>query len=573
MKRKRYYLKSLIDSKYCIPVIWAIGLSLSILLARSYYILEQKKIEIKFKNEVDQFAASLHREFELNLESLHTLATLFKSDKNPSYQTFITESQSIRKRNNSFLALEWIPWVKHEMRSFYEKNHQQNFSDFRFTEKDSFNQLVNAKIRKEYFPVYYVDPFTKNKNAFGYDLASEKERYNTLKSSQLMGKPLISGNVKLVQEKTNPEGCLAFLPIFNEKESKKNYNPENLKGFVLGVFKFSKIFEAANNTNISKEIQVMLLNQKKGIPKDTLFTYQSTRLNTQINFTHQFDLPVLWGKKWMLVAHPTSTYIKSERTSYPLIILIVGVVFTSLIVLLFYSFSKRNAQLTQLNTMKSKFLSLISHDVRGGIGTMDVLLNLVLEDFESYSKTQLKEIIKSIEENTNSIHVTLENLISWSKNDLLALKPEKSLFSITELFENITEYFQPIINLKSLKFSTHYYTNDTYIHADKNMILASLRNIISNAIKYTQKGGEIQIRLLRSKTKHLIEIEDTGIGMNPQELKRLFEYNTTHKKEGTGGESSTGIGLMITKDFLDMNNAKVQVESSLGKGTIFKITI
>ncbi|WP_109851215.1 CHASE domain-containing protein [Aquimarina sp. AU58] len=573
MKRKRYYLKSLIDSKYCIPVIWAIGLSLSILLARSYYILEQKKIEIKFKNEVDQFAASLHREFELNLVSLHTLATLFKSNEIPSYQMFITESQSIRKRNSSFLALEWVPWVKHEMRSFYEKKHQQEFSDFSFSEKDSFNQLVNAKIRKEYFPVYYVDPFAKNKNAFGYDLGSEKERYNTLKSSQLLGKPLISGNVKLVQEKTNPEGCLAFLPIFIDNESQKNYDPKNLKGFVLGVFKFSKIFEAANNTNISKEIRMSLLNQKDGISKDTLFTYQSKQVDAQINFTHQFDLPILWGKKWVLVADPTITYIKNERTSYPLIILIAGVVFTSLLVLLFYSFSKRNTQLTQLNIMKSKFLSLISHDVRGGIGTMDVLLKLVLEDFESYDKTQLKEIIKSIEQNTTSIHFTLENLISWSKNDLLALKPEKSLFSIIELFENITEYFQPIINLKSLKFSTHYFTNDTYIHADKNMILASLRNIISNAIKYTQKEGEIQVRLHQSKTKHLIEIEDTGIGMNPDELNRLFEYNKTHKKEGTGGESSTGIGLLITKDFLDMNNAKVHVESTLGKGTTFKITI
>ncbi|WP_108867876.1 CHASE domain-containing protein [Aquimarina aquimarini] len=573
MKRKQHFLKSLIHSKYFIPIIWIIGLILSIIIARSYYILESKKIEIKFKNEVDQFAASLHREFELNLESLYTLSSLFKLNEEPSYQKFITESQSIRKRNSSFLALEWVPWVKPEMRFDYEKKHQQRFPNFKFTEKNNSNDLVNAAIRDEYFPVYYIDPFIENKDAFGFDLASEKERYRTLKSSQLQGKPLISGNIKLVQEKINPEGCLAFLPIFHENEHNTTFSPKNLKGFVIGVFKFSKIFEAANNTNISQEILIQLINQNSETPNDTLFTYQSTKTNTHNGYTHQFNLPALWGKKWILKAHSTNMYIQKERTSHPLIILITGIIFTSLFVLLFYSFFKRNTQLTQLNAMKSKFLSLISHDVRGGIGSIDVLLKLILEDYEGYSKTELKEIIKSLEQNTNSIHLTLENLISWSKNDLLALKPEKSLFSITELFDNITEYFQPIITLKNLNFSVKYNTKDTYIHADKNMILASLRNIVSNAIKYTRKGGEIRIKLDQSKKKHIIEIEDTGVGMDSIELKKLFEYSKTHKKEGTVGESSTGIGLMITKEFLDMNNAKVQVESTPGKGTKFKIRI
>lgn len=432
--------------------------------------------------------------------------------------------------------------------------------------------MINAKVRDEYFPVYYVDPFIGNQNAFGYDLASEEVRYTSLKSSQLQGRPIVSSRIKLVQEKTDSEGCLAFLPIYNENMLEKNYKPENLKGFVLGVFKYSEIFGDINNTTLSQEIQIQLLHQKNGV-SNTLFTYQPKKIDRYKGFTHQFNLPVLWGEQWMLNAQPTNLYIERERTFYSSIILITGILFTSLIALLFFFFSKRNAQLIQLNLLKSKFLSLISHDVRGGIGTMDVFLKLVLEDFEGYTQAQLKEIIKSIEQNTNSIYLTLENLISWSKNDLLDLKPEKSLFNITELFENITEYFQPLIHLKKLKISTHYYTNDTYIHADKNMILASLRNIISNAIKYTQKGGEIQIRLHQSKSKHLIEIEDTGIGMNSLELKRLFEYNTTHKKAGTGGETSSGIGLMITKDFLDMNNAKVQVESCLGKGTKFKISI
>jgi sensor domain CHASE-containing protein len=174
-----------------------------------------------------------------------------------------------------------------------KKKHQQQFPDFRFIEKDSFNELINAKIRHEYFPVYFVYPHIKSKNIFGYDLASEKRQLSTLKSSQQQGKPLIIEQKELTQEKATLEECLAFLPIFTKNESKKNYSPEDLKGFVHGVFKFSEIFETANNATISKEIQIQLLNQKDELTKDTLFTYQPLQNNYHKSLSYQIDSPNL----------------------------------------------------------------------------------------------------------------------------------------------------------------------------------------------------------------------------------------------------------------------------------------
>jgi CHASE1-domain containing sensor protein len=105
MKRKQYFFKSFLDSKYYTPIIWIIGLTFSLILAGFYYTLESKRVEIEFKNEVDLFATSLHKEFGLHLESLHTLATLFKLEKEPTYENFITASKSISDRNTSFSTL------------------------------------------------------------------------------------------------------------------------------------------------------------------------------------------------------------------------------------------------------------------------------------------------------------------------------------------------------------------------------------------------------------------------------------------------------------------------------------
>ena len=109
------------------------------------------------------------------------------------------------------------------------------------------------------------------------------------------------------------------------------------------------------------------------------------------------------------------------------------------------------------------------------------------------------------------------------------------------------------------------------IDADEKMVNVSLRNILSNAIKYTQKGGRITITVHEIKNRQIIEIEDTGIGMDKKLVEQLFTYNSDHNKTGTNGEDSAGIGLMLTKDFLDKNDAMVKITSAPGEGTRFTI--
>lgn len=232
---------------------------------------------------------------------------------------------------------------------------------------------------------------------------------------------------------------------------------------------------------------------------------------------------------------------------------------------------EKNKILEQMNDTKLRFLSLISHDIRGGIGTLDELLKFIIENLEHYDKQKIKTILKTLSESAGYSYQMLDNLLNWSKNDLIGLHPDKTNYDVISQIESLLRYFSQSVSMKNIKIEKFYAKEKILIYADVNMIKVSLRNILSNAVKYTNKGGTITINVNDYNNNQTIEIEDTGVGMDQQLVKKLFSYNNGFSKQGTDGEESSGIGLMITKEFLDKNGAKVEVNSVPEHGTRFKI--
>ena len=233
---------------------------------------------------------------------------------------------------------------------------------------------------------------------------------------------------------------------------------------------------------------------------------------------------------------------------------------------------EKNRVLEQMNDTKLRFLSLISHDIRGGIGTLDELLKFIIENLEHYDKQKIKTILKKLSESAGYSYQMLDNLLNWSKNDLIGLYPDKTEYDVIGQIESLLQYFNQSVLMKNIKIETYYTKEKVLIYADVNMMKVCLRNILSNAVKYTNNGGSVSIHVNDYNNHQTIEIEDTGVGMDQQLVKKLFSYNDGYSKQGTDGEESSGIGLMITKEFLDKNGAKVEVNSVPGHGTRFKIT-
>jgi c-di-GMP phosphodiesterase len=233
----------------------------------------------------------------------------------------------------------------------------------------------------------------------------------------------------------------------------------------------------------------------------------------------------------------------------------------------------RNEEIEQLNTLKSKFLSLISHDVRGGISSIEQLLNIMLSKYESYDSNKIKIAMVAMSQSSTCMLLTLENLLNWSKVNMLELEANETEVDVVEIIKELLIYFNLSISIKELEVTEKYFNDKIIVMADENMLKTSLRNILSNAIKFNKIKGQIYIRVTQSGDIIKIEIEDTGIGIRQSVLQNLFNYNPDSEKGGTLGENSSGIGLFLVKDFLNKNNANITVESKPRVGSKFIISL
>jgi len=233
---------------------------------------------------------------------------------------------------------------------------------------------------------------------------------------------------------------------------------------------------------------------------------------------------------------------------------------------------EKSKQLEQLSKTKSRFLSLISHDVRGNIATNDEFIKMIIEDLDQYNNDSLKPLLESISKSTTESREILEDLLSWSRNDILQLKPEPEEINITAVIDKILRFFHHGISIKNINVQTSYYTANALIRSDENMLTVALRNIISNAIKYNYKNGDLKISVKKQDDKHIISIGDTGRGMPQETIDRLFTYEPGQSR-GTHREDSAGIGLILTKEFLDKLGAEISVSSKPGLGTNVELVL
>lgn len=233
---------------------------------------------------------------------------------------------------------------------------------------------------------------------------------------------------------------------------------------------------------------------------------------------------------------------------------------------------QNNIQLEELNNTKSKFLSLISHDIRGNIGSLKSFLEVLVLDFDNYSPDKLKRSLSSLSQLAASSSDTLENLLKWSKEDLSGMKPDISSVDILIVLEDILDFFKNHLTIKGIKIEKAYSNVRAIVETDKNMLSAILRNIISNAIKYTPMNGVVMVNVKNNRNETTIRIKDSGQGMSEDILKNLFKIST-NRKNGTMNESGAGIGLYLSQEFAEKIGAKISVKSAPETGSEFTISL
>jgi signal transduction histidine kinase len=233
----------------------------------------------------------------------------------------------------------------------------------------------------------------------------------------------------------------------------------------------------------------------------------------------------------------------------------------------------QNAQLQKVNAEKDKFFSIIAHDLRSPFNGFLGLTKMMADDLSGMSHADIQDIAVSMRDSATNLFRLLENLLEWSRIEqgLIPFSPEVS-FLRPIVLESVS-MVGGSANIKSIEITLEI-PGDLSVFADSQILQTVIRNLVSNAVKFTPKGGKISLSArLTPEDKVEISIRDSGIGMDAEMLGNLFHIDARTGREGTEGESSTGLGLILCKEFVEKHGGTIWAESEAGKGSTFFFTL
>jgi two-component system sensor histidine kinase/response regulator len=231
--------------------------------------------------------------------------------------------------------------------------------------------------------------------------------------------------------------------------------------------------------------------------------------------------------------------------------------------------SEQIQQLEEVNQVKDKLFSIVSHDLKDSISSIKAFLDLLKED--SISKEEFRDLIPELSENADNASSLLFNLLNWSKSQMQNLEPKPELFNIQDVFHTKMALVEQKVEDKRIVLIDE--SQRDFVYADRSMIEIVIQNLITNAVKFSRTGDVITVSNQDAQGKSLICVEDTGVGISPENIEKLFNVNKNFTTVGTKNEKGTGLGLTIAKDLVELNKGRIWVESTPNVGSKFFIEL
>jgi len=230
-----------------------------------------------------------------------------------------------------------------------------------------------------------------------------------------------------------------------------------------------------------------------------------------------------------------------------------------------------NKELEKQIATKNRFFSILSHDLRNPFTVLMGFTEYLLDNHEKLNDEERKKYIKIIYETSDETYRLLENLLSWSRTQTNTTNYNPVEFDIREILDECIELISGQAALKDIAIIRDY--SSEIVRADMDMVKTVVRNLLSNAVKFTHKSGIVRIATIPEPEFLKITISDTGVGIAPEKLESLFQLNVNHSTKGTADETGTGLGLILSAEFIKINKGQLQIVSEINKGSSFSFTL
>ncbi|HPO62460.1 MAG TPA: tetratricopeptide repeat-containing sensor histidine kinase [Candidatus Kapabacteria bacterium] len=316
--------------------------------------------------------------------------------------------------------------------------------------------------------------------------------------------------------------------------------------------------------------------------KDSLFSIENS--NKLIEFEKSYEYQ---KKENEILSEKKASDEKYKTIIISIIIITIIIIAFSIILSIYYKqkvkaykksnelnseLQSKNKELEEVNFTKDKFFSIIAHDLKNPLGNFKAVTSLMAESYEAFSENEKIEYIKIIKDSSQHLYSLLENLLEWSRSQRGLIKINKIDFNLNNSISQIFDLMRNNANAKKIKLE-NFVSDEFNIFADVNLFNTVIRNLVSNAIKFTKENGTISTNAFTEEENVIISVKDTGIGMEQAKLNKLFRIDVNISTSGTANEEGTGLGLILCKEFTEKQGGKIWVESEVGKGASFFISL
>ena len=228
-------------------------------------------------------------------------------------------------------------------------------------------------------------------------------------------------------------------------------------------------------------------------------------------------------------------------------------------------------ELREVNATKDKFFSIIAHDLKNPFNALLGASRELNDNINELDKEEVKEISFIIVRNAQNAYSLLGNLLEWSRSQLGGIEFDPQRLGLKEIVAESIKNVEGEAGTKKIKLFNK--VEDISVYADKNLLKTILRNLLSNAVKYTHNGGIVGVSARQIGRYTEVLVTDTGVGMSPEAIEKIFRIDTKYSTLGTENETGTGLGLILCKEFVEKHGGKIWVESEIGKGATFMFTL
>ena len=589
-----------------LPLLVAFGFAVVIFLFASQ--AESRRIETEFRARADSVSAALQRNLDRYVYALDSVHSLYRASNDVTREEFSLFTQRLVQQHTAITALEWVPRVPHAMRGAYEaRARSDGLSGFYIQELGSEGNLQVSRQRPEYFPVYFIEPVQGNFAAFGFDLASNPVRARALFLSKLARRPIATAPLNLVQLSGRGIGFLLIYPIFKG-------NPQQLQGYVAGVFRVEAIVEETFRAGFPLETELSLADATHA-PGRILYSSPRTRTATGAQrLVRDYDVHI-GGRVWRARIWPSATFIAAQSSFYSWLVLVGGLLLTVLLAFLLLVISARtvrveeivarrtaslhrsNEQLNQEMQMrreamrelekargqaieasraKSDFLARMSHEIRTPLNAIVGTAELLSGELNPADRQKYVRMLARAGDHL--LHL-INDVLEISRIEAGRVTLENERFHLLDLIQDLDVLYSVSAAKRGLSFTVRTERGlPEAVLGDPYRLRQILVNLLSNALKFTAQGGvELEAKVAESDEEYItlhFVISDSGIGVPPEKREAIFDHFTQADMSVTRQYGGTGLGLSICRALVDMMHGQIFVSDRPGQnGARFEFTV